>query len=147
MEPNKVQGKRSLTAKARDEADEEGEEEEEEEEIDDDVVSGGGLGFQSGGDEYMVRKKRLVIAGEGRARGSGSGSGAGGSTARPGCQADSCPADLSEAKHYHRRHKICEIHAKAPVVLVAGLQQRFCQQCSRFSLQKKTLIFFNFFLL
>ena len=27
---------------------------------------------------------------------------------------------------------MCEAHSKAAVVLVAGLRQRFCQQCSRF---------------
>ncbi|KAJ0965627.1 hypothetical protein J5N97_026765 [Dioscorea zingiberensis] len=51
----------------------------------------------------------------------------------PRCQADGCGADLSGAKHYHRRHKVCEFHSKAAVVIFAGgLQQRFCQQCSRF---------------
>uniref|UniRef100_A0A7C9CUU7 SBP-type domain-containing protein n=1 Tax=Opuntia streptacantha TaxID=393608 RepID=A0A7C9CUU7_OPUST len=48
------------------------------------------------------------------------------------CQAEQCTADLTEAKRYHRRHKVCEFHAKAPSVLVSGLRQRFCQQCSRF---------------
>ncbi|KAL8461235.1 hypothetical protein ACS0TY_031835 [Phlomoides rotata] len=48
------------------------------------------------------------------------------------CQAENCSADLSDAKTYHRRHKVCELHAKAQVVLVAGIRQRFCQQCSRF---------------
>ncbi|KAF5742295.1 Squamosa promoter binding protein-like 3 [Tripterygium wilfordii] len=48
------------------------------------------------------------------------------------CQADYCDTNLSNAKPYHRRHKVCEYHAKAPVVVVAGIQQRFCQQCSRF---------------
>ncbi|KAG8641410.1 hypothetical protein MANES_13G145925v8 [Manihot esculenta] len=48
------------------------------------------------------------------------------------CQADMCMADLSDAKPYHRRHKVCENHAKAQIVLVAGIRQRFCQQCSRF---------------
>ncbi|XP_072970490.1 uncharacterized protein [Typha angustifolia] len=55
----------------------------------------------------------------------------------PRCQAEGCKADLSGAKHYHRRHKVCEFHSKAAVVFVAaagGLQQRFCQQCSRFHL-------------
>ena len=59
------------------------------------------------------------------------GSGGGGSGLRS-CQADRCTADLSNAKQYHRRHKVCEYHAKAQVVLVAGIRQRFCQQCSRF---------------
>ncbi|KAI4342466.1 hypothetical protein MLD38_027093 [Melastoma candidum] len=50
----------------------------------------------------------------------------------PACQADKCVADLSDAKRYYRRHKVCEVHAKAPAVTVSGLRQRFCQQCSRF---------------
>ncbi|KAK9131841.1 hypothetical protein Scep_011369 [Stephania cephalantha] len=57
-------------------------------------------------------------------------SGSGGSP--PCCQAERCTVDLAEAKRYHRRHKVCEPHSKAPVVTVAGLRQRFCQQCSRF---------------
>ncbi|CAN4104987.1 unnamed protein product [Withania somnifera] len=48
------------------------------------------------------------------------------------CQADTCSVDLSDAKQYHKRHKVCEYHAKSQVVVVAGLRQRFCQQCSRF---------------
>lgn len=48
------------------------------------------------------------------------------------CQAEKCSADLTEAKAYHRRHKVCEHHAKAQAALVAGIRQRFCQQCSRF---------------
>jgi len=49
----------------------------------------------------------------------------------PRCQAEGCNADLSVAKHYHRRHKVCEFHSKAATVIAAGLTQRFCQQCSR----------------
>ncbi|XP_014497496.1 squamosa promoter-binding-like protein 8 [Vigna radiata var. radiata] len=52
----------------------------------------------------------------------------------PRCQAEGCNTDLSEAKHYHRRHKVCEFHSKAATVIAAGLTQRFCQQCSRFHL-------------
>lgn len=47
------------------------------------------------------------------------------------CQAEKCNVDLSDAKQYHKRHKVCEYHAKSQVVVVAGLRQRFCQQCSR----------------
>ncbi|XP_024390965.1 uncharacterized protein [Physcomitrium patens] len=50
----------------------------------------------------------------------------------PVCQAEGCKDDLSNAKHYHRRHKVCELHSKAPTVTVGGHTQRFCQQCSRF---------------
>ncbi|TVU24814.1 hypothetical protein EJB05_27274, partial [Eragrostis curvula] len=50
------------------------------------------------------------------------------------CQVEGCMADLSKAKRYHRRHRVCEYHSKAPVVITAGaiMPQRFCQQCSRF---------------
>ncbi|WVZ77937.1 hypothetical protein U9M48_025728 [Paspalum notatum var. saurae] len=48
------------------------------------------------------------------------------------CQVEGCKIDLSSAKEYHRKHKVCEAHSKAPKVVVAGLERRFCQQCSRF---------------
>ncbi|RWR87038.1 squamosa promoter-binding-like protein 16 [Cinnamomum micranthum f. kanehirae] len=48
------------------------------------------------------------------------------------CSVDGCKSDLSNSKDYHRRHKVCEVHAKTPKVLVGGQEQRFCQQCSRF---------------
>ncbi|RWW83611.1 hypothetical protein BHE74_00007877 [Ensete ventricosum] len=51
--------------------------------------------------------------------------------ASPRCQAEGCRADLSGAKYYHRRHKVCEFHFKAAVVVAHGFHQRFCQQCSR----------------
>lgn len=49
----------------------------------------------------------------------------------PICQVDDCRADLSRAKDYHRRHKVCEVHSKTAKALVGNLIQRFCQQCSR----------------
>lgn len=50
----------------------------------------------------------------------------------PKCQAEGCKVDLTNAKHYHKRHRVCEFHSKATKVLLAGgLEQRFCQQCSR----------------
>ncbi|KAE9592277.1 putative transcription factor SBP family [Lupinus albus] len=52
----------------------------------------------------------------------------------PRCQVQGCNADLSDAKLYHRRHKVCEFHSKAATVIAAGLTQRFCQQCSRLHL-------------
>ncbi|KAK3025322.1 hypothetical protein RJ639_043831 [Escallonia herrerae] len=48
------------------------------------------------------------------------------------CQVDDCRADLSSAKDYHRRHKVCDLHSKATRALVGSVMQRFCQQCSRF---------------
>ncbi|RRT81120.1 hypothetical protein B296_00022573 [Ensete ventricosum] len=49
----------------------------------------------------------------------------------PMCQVDDCRADLSSAKDYHRRHKVCEMHSKTAKALVGKQMQRFCQQCSR----------------
>ncbi|KAL6616626.1 hypothetical protein ACP70R_038896 [Stipagrostis hirtigluma subsp. patula] len=57
-----------------------------------------------------------------------------GQQAVPACSVEGCAADLSKCREYHRRHKVCEAHSKTPVVTVAGQQQRFCQQCSRFHL-------------
>lgn len=84
-----------------------------------------GIDFE---EEEEGRKKRVVTdlySKSTRSKG-------GGSNIPPCCQVENCDADLSEAKQYHRRHKVCEYHAKAPAVHIAEMQQRFCQQCSRF---------------
>ncbi|RAL45068.1 hypothetical protein DM860_003827 [Cuscuta australis] len=52
----------------------------------------------------------------------------------PMCQVDECRENLTSAKDYHRRHKVCELHSKAVKALVREQVQRFCQQCSRFHL-------------
>ncbi|MCD7462848.1 hypothetical protein HAX54_049464 [Datura stramonium] len=57
---------------------------------------------------------------------------AGASSYRSVCQVEDCQADLSNAKDYHRRHKVCDVHSKAARALVGNVMQRFCQQCSRF---------------
>ncbi|XP_037442359.1 squamosa promoter-binding-like protein 17 isoform X2 [Triticum dicoccoides] len=72
-----------------------------------------------------------------RAGGGGGGSGAstpvaGGNASQPRCQVEGCGVDLSGGKTYYCRHKVCLEHSKAPLVVVAGIEQRFCQQCSRF---------------
>lgn len=54
------------------------------------------------------------------------------SSSYPLCQVDDCRKDLTNAKDYHRRHKVCEFHSKASTALVGTVMQRFCQQCSRF---------------
>lgn len=59
-------------------------------------------------------------------------SGSPGTATYPMCQVDDCKEDLSHAKDYHRRHKVCGLHSKATNALVAKQMQRFCQQCSRF---------------
>ncbi|PKI42278.1 hypothetical protein CRG98_037329 [Punica granatum] len=50
----------------------------------------------------------------------------------PCCQVEGCNIDLSSAKDYHRKHRVCESHSKSPKVVVNGVERRFCQQCSRF---------------
>lgn len=53
----------------------------------------------------------------------------------PTCQVFGCNKDLSSSKDYHRRHKVCDVHSKTAVVIVNGIRQRFCQQCSRYNLR------------
>ncbi|XP_043688990.1 squamosa promoter-binding-like protein 3 [Telopea speciosissima] len=114
---SRYEGKRGVREKAKKEVvavvEEDPDDEEEEEEA---------LGYEDD------KKKKPTVA---TRKGSG-GCGGGGGVSPPSCQAEKCNADLSDARKYHRRHKVCELHSKAPVVLVAGLRQRFCQQCSRF---------------
>ncbi|OMO70134.1 Transcription factor, SBP-box [Corchorus capsularis] len=50
------------------------------------------------------------------------------------CQVYGCKKDLTSSKDYHKRHKVCEVHSKTAKVIVNGIEQRFCQQCSRFHL-------------
>ncbi|XP_062191604.1 squamosa promoter-binding-like protein 15 isoform X2 [Phragmites australis] len=85
------------------------------------------------GQEPVVRPSKRVRSGSpGSAGGSGGGGAANGGGSYPVCQVDDCRADLTSAKDYHRRHKVCEIHSKTTKALVANQMQRFCQQCSRF---------------
>ena len=79
-----------------------------------------------GGEGFLAEDERKKASAGGGRRGS-----AGSGVSPPSCQAELCGADLSVAKRYHRRHKVCELHSKAPFVMVAGMRQRFCQQCSR----------------
>lgn len=61
----------------------------------------------------------------------------------PFCQVHGCNMDLSSSKDYHKRHKVCDAHSKTAKVIVNGIEQRFCQQCSRlvFSSLASTFIF------
>nr|WMI30919.1 squamosa promter-binding-like protein 18 [Diospyros sp. 'deyangshi'] len=114
------------TAAKLEEYDDDFEEEEEEE-------SGPfGSGSEKGCAKNKKRKKKVVFCGGLGASGGSGGGGGGVGVSPPRCQAEKCPADLTNAKRYHRRHRVCELHAKSPAVAVAGLRQRFCQQCSRF---------------
>ncbi|WVZ26132.1 hypothetical protein V8G54_004676 [Vigna mungo] len=115
MDARRSEGKRVL----RYSEEEEDEEEEEEEEVE--TVFG----------EDGRRNKRVMRDLYGK-----KGSKAGGSMP-PSCQVDNCDADLSEAKQYHRRHKVCEYHAKAHSVHMAGLQQRF-HELSEFDESKRS---------
>lgn len=88
------------------------------------VAGGGPHGCAALGCSEIEKKKRAAaVPGRGRS---------GGGVSSPSCQAHNCATDLTEAKRYHRRHKVCEFHSKAAVVMVAGIRQRFCQQCSRY---------------
>lgn len=60
----------------------------------------------------------------------------------PYCQVYGCKKDLSSCKDYHKRHKVCEVHSKTPKVIVNGIEQRFCQQCSRSVLAPFVVYFF-----
>lgn len=102
-----------------------------------------------GGDDGVITLgNRHVYGGDGgsgyfsegndkRARGGHGGAGGGGSVKTaafavvPRCQVEGCHVALVNAKEYHRRHRVCDMHSKAPKVVVLGLEQRFCQQCSR----------------
>ncbi|KAF5729101.1 hypothetical protein HS088_TW21G01258 [Tripterygium wilfordii] len=104
MATNRAEGKRSLREIS----------EEDEEEITEEEDSAGE------DDKSKKKGKKGLLSGPSR------------STTPVSCQAEDCDTNMTNAKPYHRRHKVCEHHAKAPVVAVAGIQQRFCQQCSRF---------------
>ncbi|KAL5162875.1 Squamosa promoter-binding protein 1 [Glycine soja] len=117
MDTSRYEGKRVLRYKEEDENDDDEEEEE---------VSEVGFG------EDRRRNKRVMRDLHGKRSGS-----KGGGSMPPSCQVDNCDADLSEAKQYHRRHKVCEYHAKAPSVHMAGLQQRF-HELSEFDDSKRS---------
>lgn len=87
------------------------------------------IGLNLGGRTYFSSEEEEFVNRLYRRTRTGGEPGSGNWAAR--CQAEGCNADLSQAKHYHRRHKVCEFHSKASTVITAGLTQRFCQQCSR----------------
>ncbi|MQL98453.1 hypothetical protein Taro_031166 [Colocasia esculenta] len=87
---------------------------------------GGDLTLKLGGGSYTVEES--VARPNKRVRSGSPGNGG----SYPMCQVDDCRADLSNAKDYHRRHKVCEVHSKTTKAMVGKHMQRFCQQCSRF---------------
>uniref|UniRef100_A0A453RJM4 SBP-type domain-containing protein n=1 Tax=Aegilops tauschii subsp. strangulata TaxID=200361 RepID=A0A453RJM4_AEGTS len=90
-------------------------------------ATGTGGGSGSGGVNASLSKPPAGSGRKGKAVAAGGASG----SAPPRCQVEGCGVDLSGAKQYHSRHKVCSMHTKEPRVVVAGLEQRFCQQCSR----------------
>ncbi|KAL4308635.1 hypothetical protein GQ457_01G029540 [Hibiscus cannabinus] len=92
----------------------------------DDEVSAdaGALNLQLGGQVYPIMDEDAKCGKKTKVTATAS--------SRAVCQVEDCKADLSKAKDYHRRHKVCEVHSKASKALVGNVLQRFCQQCSRF---------------
>jgi len=82
------------------------------------------------GGASVVEEDRAVVRPSKKVRSVSPGSVGGGNY--PMCQVDDCKTDLSNAKDYHRRHKVCEVHSKMTKALVGKQMQRFCQQCSRY---------------
>ncbi|KAK3189925.1 hypothetical protein Dsin_029486 [Dipteronia sinensis] len=95
----------------------------EDEELNNDEAAGS-LNLKLGGQVYPIT--------DGNAKSGKKTKIVGNSSNRAVCQVEDCRADLSNAKDYHRRHKVCDMHSKATRALVGNVMQRFCQQCSRF---------------
>ncbi|XP_065854896.1 squamosa promoter-binding-like protein 9 [Euphorbia lathyris] len=94
-------------------------------------------GLKFGRKIYFENAGGAVVAPSSGSSSSSSGSGRkghghGGHQQPPRCQVEGCRVDLTDAKAYYSRHKVCGMHSKSSTVIVAGLEQRFCQQCSRF---------------
>lgn len=81
-------------------------------------IMANGNGFVANGEERDAKKGKVVVQAS--------------NSTRPACQVEGCGADLTGSKDYHRRHKVCEMHAKATTAIVGNAVQRFCQQCSRY---------------
>ena len=94
-----------------------------------------------------LRVSTEPLNGGGGGGGSGGGSSSSSKLARqpPRCQVEGCSVDLSGAKAYYGRHKVCGMHSKAPLVIVGGIEQRFCQQCSRSESNQLASAYTNFF--
>ena len=46
-------------------------------------------------------------------------------------QVPGCRAPLSGLKYYYLKSKLCQQHHKAPMILIGGVESRFCQQCCK----------------
>ncbi|AQK70927.1 Squamosa promoter-binding-like protein 18 [Zea mays] len=77
-----------------------------------------------------------------------SGPGSAGGAQCPSCAVDGCKADLSKCRDDHHRHKVCEAQSKTPVIVVAGREMRFCQQCSssddRYNISEELFLLYSF---
>lgn len=93
--------------------------------VDDDEVNGGAasLNLKLGGQVYPVIDEDAKCGKKPKVTGT--------TSSRAVCQVEDCKADLSNAKDYHQRHKVCDMHSKSSKALVGNVMQRFCQQCSR----------------
>ncbi|EFJ44955.1 hypothetical protein VOLCADRAFT_48765, partial [Volvox carteri f. nagariensis] len=47
-------------------------------------------------------------------------------------QVDGCGVDLTQARKYFQRYRVCERHLKSPSLQMDGRSVRFCDQCSKF---------------
>lgn len=97
----------------------------------DDGLSPASGGDAAGGPQKKGRTAGGVVSGFGQQQ-------------PPRCQVEGCNLDLSDAKSYYSRHKVCGAHSKTAKVIVNGLEQRFCQQCSR-STHKPSFGFYYYF--
>ncbi|KAL6186149.1 hypothetical protein ACLB2K_042270 [Fragaria x ananassa] len=95
----------------------------ENEEVDDEA---GSLNLKLGGQVYPILEEDVKTGKKMKTKIVGT------TSNRAVCQVEDCKADLSHAKDYHRRHKVCHMHARATRAMVGNILQRFCQQCSRF---------------
>ena len=94
----------------------------ENEEVDDEA---GSLNLKLGGQVYPILEEDVKTGKKMKTKIVGT------TSNRAVCQVEDCKADLSHAKDYHRRHKVCHMHARATRAMVGNILQRFCQQCSR----------------
>ncbi|KAK6917589.1 SBP domain [Dillenia turbinata] len=128
---SRAEGKRSMRERVQTVQVTEVDNEETEDELEDhELEAEKSLRFGDDQCYYDNKKKKGGSGAVGCSKKAGNTSGGSGSSLS--CQVENCTAVMTDARRYHRRHKVCEIHAKAPVVQLAGLEQRFCQQCSRF---------------
>ncbi|CAI9093167.1 OLC1v1028597C1 [Oldenlandia corymbosa var. corymbosa] len=89
--------------------------------------------FENFSGSSTIKGSAVTVASVGAvARKSKSTSSQNGNGTIPRCQVEGCNLDLSSAKDYHRKHRVCDSHSKCPRVVVKGIERRFCQQCSRF---------------